>query len=158
MQIRFNAGSDEVPYWGNWIGPWAMQSDYVNAFSRMAAQLDMAAHLAGPARSEAINRAEDFDYAVVDNVAVIPIRGVMMKHNTSLGEAASTVLIRRHLSRAAADASVRGIILKIESPGGTVAGTMELAEAVARCDKPTMAYCCDITASAAYWVASQCDT
>jgi len=45
----------------------------------------------------------------------------------------------------------------IDSPGGTVAGTRDLADEVARAakQKPVVAYIEDLGASAAYWIASQ---
>ena len=48
-------------------------------------------------------------------------------------------------------------MLHIDSPGGTVAGTGDLAAAVARADmkKPVFAFIEDLGASAAFWVASQ---
>ncbi len=57
----------------------------------------------------------------------------------------------------AADEKVGAILLHIDSPGGHVAGTKELADDVALVDrqKPVHAYIEDTGASAAYWVASQ---
>ena len=48
-------------------------------------------------------------------------------------------------------------MLHIDSPGGTAAGTYDLAHEVARADlkKPVFAFVEDLGASAAYWVASQ---
>lgn len=48
-------------------------------------------------------------------------------------------------------------MLRIDSPGGSVAGTSDLAEAVkqANAKKPVYAYAEDCCCSAAYWVASQ---
>ena len=62
--------------------------------------------------------------------------------------------MRRALSLANGDDSVHSILLVVESPGGTVAGTSELAKAVASSPKPVVAYIEDMGASAAYWVAS----
>ena len=55
------------------------------------------------------------------------------------------------------DPDVGGILLRIESPGGQVAGIPEAAAAVARAaaKKPVVAYCEDLCCSAAYWIASQ---
>ena len=56
------------------------------------------------------------------------------------------------------DADVRAFtLLHIDSPGGHVAGTKELADDVAAVDqsKPVHAYLEDAGASAAYWIASQ---
>src|SRR6185436_13049667 len=59
---------------------------------------------------------------------------------------------------AAADPSIKTILLLIDSPGGTIAGTAELADSVAAANKikPVIAHADDQMASAAYWIASQC--
>lgn len=47
----------------------------------------------------------------------------------------------------------RGIFLEISSPGGTVVGNAEVAEAVAECPLPVLAYSEDMACSAAYNIA-----
>lgn len=61
------------------------------------------------------------------------------------------------LKKAEADDSVKAIILRIDSPGGTASASEEIAIEVARCTKPTIASIADIGASGAYMIASQCD-
>jgi len=89
-------------------------------------------------------------------IAQIGIYGQMTKGESSFG-GTSTVRTRRLIREAARDDSVKAILLHIDSPGGTVAGTAELAADVAGADarKPVHAYIEDLGASAAYWVASQ---
>jgi signal peptide peptidase SppA len=100
------------------------------------------------------------DYSVNDGVAVIGISGPMTKAPTkwqgSLGGTA-TITTRRAIRAAVADPAIESIMLHIESPGGTVAGTADLANEVASADaqKPVYAHIDDLGASAAYWVASQ---
>jgi signal peptide peptidase SppA len=96
-------------------------------------------------------------YEVVDGVAIIQLRGPMMKHSSSLSANASTIATRRAISNAEADDEVDSIMFMIDSPGGTVSGTQDLASRVAKTTKPTVAFIEDLGASAAYWVASQCD-
>ena len=55
------------------------------------------------------------------------------------------------------DENVKGILFILDSPGGTVKGTEELAEIIAQCEKPTLAYVDGNALSAAYWIASQTD-
>lgn len=52
---------------------------------------------------------------------------------------------------------IKAVFLDIDSPGGTVAGTPELATAVASLNerKPVYAFSSGLMASAAYWIASQ---
>lgn len=98
-------------------------------------------------------------YAMAQHgVAVIPIIGAMSKGPSKFAET-DTVAVRRALRAAAVDGEVGGIMLYVDSPGGEVAGTMELAEDVnaARKKKHVHAYIEDMGASAAYWVASQAE-
>jgi signal peptide peptidase SppA len=69
----------------------------------------------------------------------------------------SSVAAQMEIRAAAADPEVDSIYLLIDSPGGEVAGTEELAGEVraARAVKPVHAHIDDLGASAAYWVASQ---
>jgi signal peptide peptidase SppA len=52
---------------------------------------------------------------------------------------------------------VRGIMLNVDSPGGTVSGVSALAEEIlaSRAEKPIWAHAQDLMASAAYWISSQ---
>jgi len=92
-------------------------------------------------------------------IAVIPIMGPLVKGGGKSGEVDS-VAVRRQLQAAVKDPDIGGIMLVIDSPGGTVAGTDELARdvALAAAVKPVAAHIEDLGASAAYWVASQAGT
>jgi signal peptide peptidase SppA len=103
-------------------------------------------------------------YELRGNVAVIPIRGVIAKYASQVngssqprGTAAETVL--RGLRAALSDDAVKGILLNIDSPGGTVSGVPALAEEIfaASGEKPIWAYSQDLMASAAYWIGSQAE-
>jgi signal peptide peptidase SppA len=102
-------------------------------------------------------------YEIRDGIAVICIDGQMTKRGSSFG-GCSTVAVRQALRQAAADWMVKGIVLHICSPGGTVAGTADLADDVLSVrqgrigpGKAVVAYIADMGCSAAYWVASQCE-
>lgn len=101
-------------------------------------------------------------YQVIDGVAHIPIRGYLLKSvpgwmkrwgvdATSLSDAVAAV------ERADQDPAVRSIVLDVDSPGGTISGTIEAGEAVAAAKKPIVAHGTGMVASAAYWIASQAD-
>lgn len=92
-------------------------------------------------------------------IAVLPFYGVAVQRTDALGEAIGLVSIRRftHAFRAAlADDSVRGIVVDIDSPGGSVYGVMELADEIShsRARKPIFAVANSLAASGAYWIAS----
>lgn len=94
-------------------------------------------------------------YHNVDGVAVVPMVGSMDK-GFGKYNGVSTKFTQLALDTAAADKRVKSILLRIESPGGAAAGTMELADKVRAVDalKPVYAFGEDLVASAAYWVAS----
>ncbi len=89
-------------------------------------------------------------------VAVIELTGALMKTQSKYG-GTSTVDARRAMRHAADNPDVAAVMLAIDSPGGTTAGTQQLADEVRATDakKPTFAHIEDLGASAAYWAASQ---
>lgn len=96
-------------------------------------------------------------YVVTEGgVAIVELLGPLMKARSKFG-GTSTVGVQRALRAALADQAVSAIMLHIESPGGSVAGTPELADAVAAADKvkPVHAFIEDLGASAAVWVGFQ---
>lgn len=101
-------------------------------------------------------------FEMADGVAIIGIGGPLTKADTCanwmLG-GTSTALIRQQVRAAAADPDVKSILLVIDSPGGQVSGTQDLADDVyaARQKKKVTAYIEDMGCSAAYWIASQAD-
>ena len=100
-------------------------------------------------------------YPIIDGVAVLSLTGPMTKYPTSFSSfvgGCATLNLRRQIRLAAADPRVNAVMLCIDSPGGTVAGTADLGADIKAVDaiKPCYAYCQDMTASAAYWAASQC--
>ena len=99
------------------------------------------------------------DLPVHDGVAVVTLEGVLCKRSnllTQVSGATSTQIAGDQFARAMADPTVSAIVLAIDSPGGTVDGTQQLAEQVyaARGHKPVTALIDGIGASAAFWIAS----
>ncbi|MBE0417771.1 MAG: signal peptide peptidase SppA [Coriobacteriia bacterium] len=91
-----------------------------------------------------------------DAVALIHLDGVIA--GTGGGTDTSTPEeIISALKDAEDDPRVKAILLRIDSPGGTVAASQEIATAVAAVEKPVVASIGDVGASGAYMVASQCD-
>jgi len=87
-------------------------------------------------------------------IAVIPVQGVLAQHPQSLGT--STDEIDQDISAALADPRIDGILLDMDSPGGTVPGIPELGAKIlaGRAVKPIVALANGLAASAAYWLAS----
>jgi signal peptide peptidase SppA len=95
-------------------------------------------------------------YNVHNGIALIVIAGPLMKKASKFG-GTSSVETRSAIRKAVNDEEDKSILLHIDSPGGTVAGTADLAADVKAANvlKPVYAYIEDLGASAAYWVASQ---
>lgn len=98
-------------------------------------------------------------YDVVDGIAVLGIQGAIApKANlfTQISGGASAQLLQRDLASALEDPRVDGIVLSIDSPGGSVFGSPDLARAVfaGRQVKPIVAHTDGMMASAAYWIGS----
>ena len=94
------------------------------------------------------------------DVAVIPLRGVIAHRMGTMEESSGGMSAERFtqmVKAATTDASVGTILLDVDSPGGTVAGLVEAADAVfdARESKRVIAIANSTMASAAYWIASQ---
>jgi signal peptide peptidase SppA len=99
------------------------------------------------------------DVQVSDGVAVISLDGVLAKRANlfmQISGGTSMQIALAQLRQAVADPQVTAIVLYIDSPGGTVDGTTELADAVfaARDSKPIVTVADGVMASAAYWIGS----
>lgn len=95
------------------------------------------------------------------NVAVVSIDGPLTRstvYSWWSGEALSTGYdaLMQTLQTLMDAPGVRGIVLDINSPGGSVAGVQECADFIAKCaaHKPMAAVTNGLCASAAYWLAS----
>ena len=98
---------------------------------------------------------------IEDGIGVIAIEGPILRKPDLIARvflgATSSEEIGEALREAAGRNDIKAVFLNIDSPGGTVAGTPELAAAVASLNerKPVYAFSSGLMCSAAYWVASQ---
>ncbi|QGJ70617.1 Hypothetical protein PBC10988_23150 [Planctomycetales bacterium 10988] len=90
-----------------------------------------------------------------EGIAIVGLYGPLAKFGSYYGT--STVRARKALANATNDDRVLGVMVAIDSPGGTVSGNKDLADAIGKVAgvKPTHAFIEDLGASAAYWLASQ---
>ena len=99
--------------------------------------------------------------SVEDGIGVVTIEGPILRKPDLFARiffgATGSEDIGAALREAAGRDDIKAVFLHIDSPGGTVAGTPELADAVAALDKkkPVYAFSSGLMCSAAYWVASQ---
>jgi len=138
-------------------GPWAIQEDALALIIRIAERAGE-----GPEAVEArLGRPLDHTHAVAvrDGVPTIPITGPIFRYAnlfTRMSGGANIDALAQDLQASLESPAVRAILLHIDSPGGQVAGTNELAAMIvaARDIKPIWAYIDGVGASAAYWLAS----
>lgn len=129
----------------------AVLTDYMRSF-------DFARHMAAgppPPRQSTVRTAPAKGG---QSVAIIEAAGTLMKQQPSVG-GTSTIQLRRDIRTAANDPTVSAILLAVDSPGGTVSGTEDLAADVraAAKIKPVWGHIDGTGASAAYWFVSQAD-
>lgn len=101
--------------------------------------------------------------SVEGSVAVIPLFGVVAQRMNIMQEISeggtSTEMFGRAFDQLIADSSIGAVVINIDSPGGSVYGTEELADKIfkARGTKPIYAVANSLAASAAYWIGSAAD-
>lgn len=98
--------------------------------------------------------------AMAGKTAIIGLYGVLAQRMglmTATSGGTSTELFGQAFDSLVADPSVKSIIIDVDSPGGSVYGTGELAAKVAAgsAQKRVVAVANSLAASAAYWIASQ---
>jgi capsid assembly protease len=132
---------------------WLIQPEALRALALSAA--------AWPNRSAAPAPPSSPLLSVENGIGVLAIDGPILRKPDVFARvfmgAADSGDIGAALREAAGRDDVKAVLLDIDSPGGTVAGTPELAAAVRSLDaiKPVYAFSSGLMASAAYWIASQ---
>jgi protease-4 len=91
------------------------------------------------------------------NVALIPITGEIVTEGGLLTSAAKSDTIVKFIEDANANPEIKAILFEIDSPGGTIVATREIANALKEVNKTTVCWLRETAASGAYWVASNCD-
>lgn len=151
--------NSNVAHVDEYFGIWAMYEDRFRSILAGVNQGDLVAHVRASKEAQSSDAESRFGghfERTSGGVAIVQLHGTLMKMESSFG-GTSTVAARRAIRAADADDDVKAILLHVDSPGGTVAGTMDLAKEVARTSKPIHAVIEDCGCSAAYWIASQAD-
>lgn len=93
------------------------------------------------------------------NVAMIPIEGIIVgiEDDGFFEELAVSTDIIELIEKADKNPHVKAIILEINSPGGSAVASEEIANAVRKANKTTVAWIREAGASGAYWIASSSD-
>ncbi len=95
-----------------------------------------------------------FSNAQPNSVAIIPICGAIMKEDYCGSPGTDT--LSGWIKEACSNSNIKAVVLKINSGGGSVAGTGEFADTIKAASIPVLAYCDGLMASAAYWIGSAC--
>lgn len=154
----------DIQYW-NRLSPYVMNAIENNDFSKIKSFDFRKRHtdIEGKIQSSAY-----MYYVSVDNqktstplqqnsTAILEMVGVVTKYGGFCSYGTKDYI--NQIQSALDDPNVDSIILYIDSPGGSVDGTEELANFIntAKKQKPIIAYADGLMASAAYWVGSQAD-
>lgn len=94
------------------------------------------------------------------NVALVPIDGVIVGSEDSsflFESATNSPETIEFIEKADKNPNIRAIILEINSPGGSAVASEEIANAVKKTNKTTVAWIREVGASGAYWIASSAD-
>jgi protease-4 len=171
-QIPGHYGGVMVPHWDQYRGVYAMPVDCFDSIMATVRATDPQGHVAETSekREERIAAGgatrtwrddaelDAHGYQIVgDGVAVVDLNGPMTKYGGSFSSMQGGMVgLRRTLRAAAADGAVGSILLRVDSPGGSVAGTDDTADDLRRINrvKPVVAFLEDVAASGAYYVAS----
>ena len=105
-------------------------------------------------------RQDGFGNASGDAVALVRLSGPIQDSGSSslLGAAAITPdLVRQRLDAATQSAATKAVVLRVDSPGGTVAASQEIADMVRAAPEPIVVSMGDVAASGGYYISSQAD-
>lgn len=146
-------------------GPWAIAPEMLGEIQSI-----YRAHVRGPkidipaveARIGRPLKNEAKSYQVIDGVAVLELSGPIARRMNlfmQVSGGTSSELFRRDFLQALDDPTVSAVVMAINSPGGTVDGTQELADTIyaQRGKKPVVALAEGTMASAAYWIGAAAD-
>jgi signal peptide peptidase SppA len=147
--------------------PWAILPERLSAISAVVMRLaegeqasaEVMEMVAADAATMAARRNEA-QRTAGGGIAVLPFYGVSTQRPPPAMASGSGLMSTQQfasgLRAAVADDSVAGILIDIDSPGGSVFGVQELSNEIyqARSQKPVIAIANSLAASAAYWIGS----
>lgn len=148
--------------------PWAIQPERLSIISAVLARW-----AANGTASDAVMASVRADHAEVEarrsaaassggaSIGVLPLYGTVVQRTSVADDVSGSGFMSltkfvAQLRAMADEPSVKGIVLDIDSPGGSVYGTQEAANEIMalRGKKPVYAVANSLAASAAYWIAS----
>lgn len=98
---------------------------------------------------------------------VIPLKGIIISGSSIprgplpilpfTGEATSSDEVVRYIKDISRNSKIKAFIFEIDSPGGTPYASKEIADAIKKLGKPSVAQIREYGTSGAYWIASACN-
>ncbi|MBW6464165.1 MAG: signal peptide peptidase SppA [Firmicutes bacterium] len=103
-----------------------------------------------------INRGSELYTAREDRIVVINLSGVIQDSAGGFiyGAGISPRLVYSQLKRAADDPSIKGVVLRVDSSGGSIAASQEIAAMVRKFEKPIVVSMGDMAASGGYYISA----
>ena len=92
-----------------------------------------------------------------ENVAIIKLHGSIGLGSSLIDSSSSSDSLINALKEAENNPNVEAIVLSINSPGGTVVSSKEVAEYIKDMEKPVVSWIREISTSGAYLIASSSD-
>lgn len=93
-----------------------------------------------------------------DAVAIVRVEGTIIdSDSTEFSTDATSGVVISDLEAAASDPLVKAIVLRVNSPGGTVTGSAQIHEAIESIDKPVIVSMAGTAASGGYYISAPAD-
>ncbi|MBN1644968.1 signal peptide peptidase SppA [Candidatus Woesearchaeota archaeon] len=94
------------------------------------------------------------------NTALIPVKGKIStgQQDTFMPDGTASQKIVDWIKKADKDDAIKAIVIEIDSPGGSPVASYEIADAIKKAEKPTIALIRETGASGGFWVATAADT
>lgn len=132
-------------------------SNLLNGYTAVEEEIDkelaFAVHPGATARAAKFSYWDGFDRAPAGSIAIIKLKGVLLKDDQYCGPI-GTARVGEIIKAAAAHENIGGIVLHVDSPGGTVDGTEVLGNIIKAVEKPIVTFVDGLMASAAIWTGS----
>ncbi|WP_425618037.1 S49 family peptidase [Anatilimnocola sp. NA78] len=152
---KFQFASQYLP---DYFGIWSIHEPLFRAMADHCNGMNLSSHMQSTEVKQSVESRDNRLFQLTDDgIAVIQVRGAMMKSVPSMGDGTSTVRLRQQIRAARRDSEVLGAMLVMDTPGGTVKGNADFVADVAEFAKakPIYAFVEDMCASAGVSVASQ---
>ena len=94
-----------------------------------------------------------------DAVAIVRVEGTILSSDDTddFTSGASSGVVMADLRKAVADDSVKAIVLRVDSPGGSVTGSAQIYELLCDIEKPIIVSMAGVAASGGYYVSAPAD-